>query len=91
MRILADLRSGRDESRRIQRRFVNHFSIKTAGAFLGDLAIGHRWCDYSFHDFNLSSVLLALDADVKQPKPNFLGAIFFELHKDPLVGKRESY
>ncbi|XP_003738860.1 uncharacterized protein LOC100908628 [Galendromus occidentalis] len=56
--------------------------------FDGELTTGQKWCDYSFHDFNLSSALLALEAEVREPKPNFLGAIFFELRRNQKDGSR---
>lgn len=44
-----------------------------------ELSCGTKWCDYSFHDFSLSSIYFALEAEIDLPKPHFLAAIFFEL------------
>lgn len=43
------------------------------------LRCGYKWADYSYHDFTVSSVIKMLEGNVTQPRPNFLGAIFFEL------------
>lgn len=46
---------------------------------VGELGSGHKWCDYSYHDYTVNSVMKELEAEVSQKKPDFLGAIFFEL------------
>ncbi|OQR69420.1 hypothetical protein BIW11_01848 [Tropilaelaps mercedesae] len=49
--------------------------------FNDELKTGSRWCDYSYHDYTVSSVMQALEGEVTQHKPDFLGAIFFELRR----------
>lgn len=38
-----------------------------------------KWTDYSYHDYTVNAVMNALEGKVTQRKPDFLGAIFFEL------------